>query len=98
MMDRYTREGYWGRPGIVDLWDQNAKSCPDKEAVADSRTRMTWLQAKRWIDGVALGLTELGIRKDEIIVSQLPNSVGTMLVRYSLEKAGMLGLPAMMTL
>lgn len=98
MMDRYMREEYWGRPSIAELWDRNAKNHPDKDAVADSRTRMTWSQAKRWIDRVSLGLLALGIRKDEIIVTQLPNRVETMLLPHALVKAGILGLPALMTL
>jgi non-ribosomal peptide synthetase component E (peptide arylation enzyme) len=98
MMERYTRGGYWCRPSIPDLWDYNARNYPDKEAIVDSKTRMTWSEAKKWIDRVALGLLELGIKKDEVIVSQLPNSVEAMLIRYSLEKAGILGLPVMMTL
>ena len=53
--DRYTRSGYWGKPTLVELWEQNTEVYPDREAVVDSNRRVTWAQAKTWCDRVALG-------------------------------------------
>jgi len=96
--DRYTRLGYWGKPTAVDLWDRNARLYPDREAVVDSSRRMTWAQARIWCDRVALGLLELGIKRDEVVASQLPNVVETLLLMRALEKVGILGLPMMTTM
>lgn len=95
---RYTKLGYWGKPTILDLWERNARVNPGREAVVESTKRMTWAQAKEWYDRVALGLLELGIKRDEVVASQLPNLVETLLLMRALEKAGILGLPLMTTL
>lgn len=58
MEDRYTQQGLWGGPTFFELLDRNAEAYPHKEAVADSRIRMTFAQAKQWCDRVALGLLE----------------------------------------
>jgi len=96
--DRYTSSGYWGKPTLVDLWERNALLYPYREAVVDSNRRVTWAQAKTWCDRIALGLLELGIKRDEVIASQLPNTVETLLLMRALEKAGILGLPILTTM
>lgn len=95
---RYTSQGYWGKPTTLDLWDRNAREYPDREAVVDSHKRLTWAQAKIWYNRVALGLLELGLKKDDVVASQLPNMVETLLLMRALEKAGILNLPVMTTM
>jgi acyl-CoA synthetase (AMP-forming)/AMP-acid ligase II len=56
---------------------------------------LTWSQAHEWIDKLALGLMERGIKKDDLIASQLPNCIELCLLRVACEKAGILFLPAM---
>lgn len=97
-MEEFVSRGYWGKPSISDLWDENARRYPNREAVADSRSRFTWAQAKQWYDRVALGLLAMGLKKDDVVVTQLPNICEAMLVSHALEKAGILGLPTMMTM
>ena len=77
---------------LPELWDQNAEKYPDREAIVDSRTRLSWSHAKKWIDRLSLGLVELGIKKDEVVVLQLPSSVELPLLRLACEKAGILSL------
>lgn len=93
MVAEYTEKGYWGPITFADVWDHNAVEHPDKEAVVDSKTRLTWLEAKRWTDRVALGLLELGLQKDNLIVLHLPNRVELILFRIVCEKAGVICLP-----
>ena len=97
-MEEFVKEGYWGKPSISDLWDENASKYPNKEALADSKNRFTWAQAKLWFDRVALSLLGLGLKKDDVIVTQLPNICENMLISPALEKAGLLGLPIQMTM
>lgn len=98
MRDKFTKFGGWRNTTIVDLWERNARDYPDREAVVDSSKRFTWAQAKKWYDRVALGLLEMGFKKDEVIASQFPNLAETLLLMMALEKAGILGLPTMTTL
>ncbi len=87
------RKGVWTDQAIVDLWDRNAKLYPNDEAIVDSRTRLTWSQGKTRIDRLALALLELGFKKDEMLIVQLPNSVELHLFRLACEKAGILCMP-----
>jgi non-ribosomal peptide synthetase component E (peptide arylation enzyme) len=98
LIAEYRRKGYWDDVSLSGLWDRNAEDYPDKEAIADSRTRLTWGQAKQWIDRIALGLVDNGIKGDELIVVQLVNSVELCLTRVACEKAGVLCLPVLRTL
>lgn len=94
MLDKYTGEGYWLPLTISDYWNLNAKNYPHKEAIADSSARLTWAEAKVWIDRLALGFLEMGLKKDEVVVIQLPNCVELACLRVACERAGLLHLPA----
>ncbi len=98
MMETYLREGLWEPFSLYDMWDRNARDFPYREAVVDSRSRLTWAQAKGAIDRLALGLAKLGIGRDEVIILQLPNCVEVVLFRVACERAGVLNLHIMTAL
>lgn len=97
MFAEYRKKGYWGDLTPSDIWERNAKDYPDKEAIVDPRTRLTWREANEWIDRLALGFLELGMTKDQMVVVQLPNSVELCLLRVACERAGLLCLPILRT-
>ncbi|MEE8473631.1 MAG: AMP-binding protein [Dehalococcoidia bacterium] len=97
-METYLREGLWEPFSLYDMWARNARDFPHREAVVDSRSRLTWAQAKGAIDRLALGLTKLGIDRDEVIVLQLPNCVEVVLFRVACERAGVLNMHIMTAL
>lgn len=98
MIDDYVKKGYWEETTLYDLWDRNARDIPDREAIVDSKQRLTWAEAKQWIDRLALFLLEIGIKRDDVIVIQLPTGVEHTLFRVACEKAGILALPALRNL
>ncbi|MFQ5827118.1 MAG: AMP-binding protein, partial [Dehalococcoidia bacterium] len=98
LIEEYTKRGYWEDTTFSKICDQNARDYPSKEALVDSRTRLTWAQVKQQMDRLALGFLELGIKRDEMIVVQLPNCVELWLLRVACEKAGLLCLPVVRTL
>lgn len=98
MFREYTSKGFWTSTTFAELWDRNAREYPNKEAVADSRTRLTWAQAKQWIDRMTLGFWELGFQRDDVIAIQLPNCVELCLLRVACEKAGIICMPLLRTL
>lgn len=98
MMAQYLKKGYWTQTTWPEVWDQNAKAFPHKEAIVDSKTRLTWSQAKHKIDRLALGLVRLGFQRDDVLVLQLPNSVELCLLRMACDKAGILCLPVITAL
>jgi len=98
LIDEYVKKGYWEETTLFDLWEKNAREIPDKEALVDSNFRLTWAEAGRWIDRLALGLLELGFKRDDLIVVQLPTGVEHTLLRVACEKAGIVCLPALRNL
>ncbi len=97
MFEHYRELGYWTGERISDFWDKNAAEYPDREALSDARVRLTWGEAKKWIDRMALGLLELGFKKDDMLVIQLPNCVELVLLRLAAEKVSVLCAPVLRT-
>lgn len=90
MIDEYGRKGWWDSSLISDFWDQNAVLSPHQEAIVEEQTRLTWHQAKKQIDRIALSLLELGIQRDEKIGVQLYNCAELFTFRLACEKAGII--------
>jgi non-ribosomal peptide synthetase component E (peptide arylation enzyme) len=90
LIAEYMKSGYWTTETFSDIWEYNAMTYPDREAIVDSKTRLNWAQAMQWIDRFALHIVKLGIKKDEVIAIQLPNVVELFLLMVACEKAGIL--------
>ncbi len=91
------RNGFWTRTTFHDLVLRNATLHPEKEAVIDSNPRLTWASLKLWVERLALGLLEMGLVKDDMVVIQLPNTVELFALRLACEAAGLLCLPILRT-
>ena len=50
MVDEFTQNGYWTNELFYDFYDRNAHECGDREALVDSKYRVTWAEAKRLVD------------------------------------------------
>ncbi len=92
MVDEYTRDGYWTDETFYDFYERNVREFGDREALVDSKYRLTWKQAKRLIDGIAQTFVQMGIPKDARIIIQSPNSVYGFLARVASERAGLISL------
>ncbi|MFC1998072.1 AMP-binding protein [Chloroflexota bacterium] len=94
--DQMTQDGYFAE--VADSIDVNAARYPDKEAYVDSKSRLTFGQAKLMSDRLALSFLDMGLKKDDRIVLQVPNVVEYFIIRSALRKAGLIGLYTMMYL
>lgn len=92
MITEFKRDGYWTDEIFYDFWARNAKDLKDREALVDSKYRVTWGQAKDLIDALALAWVKLGIPKDARLIIQAPNSVYGFLARVASERAGLISL------
>ena len=92
MVEEFKNAGYWTDETFYDYWALNAKRFPHREALVDSKYRITWGEAKELIDSIATHFIESGLEKDDRIIIQTPNTAYGMLARISAERAGLISL------
>jgi len=92
MVDEFVSKGYWTQELFYDFYDRNAREFGDREALVDSRYRVTWAEAKRLVDAIACSWIEMGIPKFSRVIIQSPNSVFGFLSRIACERAGLISL------
>jgi 2,3-dihydroxybenzoate-AMP ligase len=92
MTDEFVRDGYWTQETFYDFWEKNAGEIPDQEALVDSKYRLTWQQAVKLVDAMAISWVEMGIEKHARVIIQSPNSVYGFLARIACERAGLISL------
>jgi len=72
-------KGFWHDRTINDDLDACVAACPDKTALTAMQaeggavTRFTYRELANMADRVAMGLTQLGVGKNDIVACQLPN-------------------------
>ncbi len=71
--ERYLRSGWWTNTTFGDLLDDAADRYPDKEALVDGRSRLTYAQLRDTANRLALSLTGLGLGAGDCVLLQLPN-------------------------
>lgn len=86
----FKAQGFWNEVSFEQHWAENAERFPDKEALVDARTRLTWRQANDLADHYAAGFLALGIPRDSIVVLQLQNCVEVPILRVACERAGLI--------
>lgn len=86
--ERYNRLRWWPGLTLGDLIDKAADIYPDKEAFVDSTTRLTYAQARKKVDRLAIGLMDLGIQPLERVLVQLPNWNEFIYTYFALQKIG----------
>ena len=86
---RYNRKRWWLGLTIGDVLDKNADLYPDKEALVGQERRFTYLELRRAADRIAHGLLNLGLRRGDRVMLQLPNWPEFILAHYALQKAGL---------
>ncbi len=86
--DQYDKFRCW--PGITmgDLLDKAADVYPNKEALVDKTSRYTYAEVREMASRLAVGLMELGIRKQDRVLLQLPNWHEFVWTYFALQKIG----------
>jgi acyl-CoA synthetase (AMP-forming)/AMP-acid ligase II len=94
----YTGKGWWGGETILDLFLKTAERTPDQTALVDppnrselttgSPQRLTYAELGQLIDRLADSLAEMGLRKDDVVVVQLPNIVELVTVYLAAARIG----------
>ncbi|MFC2020293.1 (2,3-dihydroxybenzoyl)adenylate synthase [Chloroflexota bacterium] len=85
---KYIRMGWWLNITLGDMLDKAAELCPDKEALVDDRSRLTYAQLRDKTDRLAIGFIKLGIKKGDYVLLQLPNWNEFIYAFFALHKIG----------
>lgn len=93
--ERYLKQGYWGRPTLPEVFEKQVDRFGDREFLVDSTKRLSFSQAQKYVDRLALSLLEAGFKKDDVLLVQLPNIVESPLLRLAAPKAGVLAVMVM---
>lgn len=94
MIDEFQADGYWTTETFYDFWEKNARELGDREALVDSRYRITWGQALPLVNSIAAHFISRGISNDARIIIQVPNTAFGFLARIAAERAGLVALVA----
>ena len=96
----WTAKGVWGTKTLVDYFKENVARTPDAVALADppnrealtgiKAERLTFREFDRAVDATAEALISKGIRKDDIIMVQLPNTWELAMLYLAITRAGAL--------
>jgi non-ribosomal peptide synthetase component E (peptide arylation enzyme) len=92
MVNEFLQDGHWTEELFYDFYSRNAKEMPDQEALVDTKYRVTWAEAKKLVDAMAISWVEMGIPKSARVIVQSPNSVYGFLARVACERAGLISL------
>src|SRR5215467_11408322 len=88
MIARHTASGWWGNDTINGLLSARVAMHPDREAIVDSRRRITYRELKDGIDRTAAVLKAHGIGRGDVVTIQLPNWIEFAFVFLALELIG----------
>lgn len=84
----YYERGWWKGIPLGEIVDGNCNLYPDKEALVAEGARLTYRQLKEWTDRAAIAFLELGIKKLDRVLLQIPNWAEFVYAYYGLHKMG----------
>lgn len=97
-------KGWWGDQTLDDLFLKHVAAHPDVEALVDPINaadvvggvpdRLTWREAAHAVDRLAAVLVAHGIRKDQVVVIQLPNIAELSIAYLACLRLGVIASPA----
>ncbi|MEB3067716.1 (2,3-dihydroxybenzoyl)adenylate synthase [[Mycobacterium] vasticus] len=84
----YRTAGYWQDRPLSSLLDDAAARWPDRKAVIDADTTLTYTQLDSAADRAAAGLHRLGVGAGDRVLLQLPNSCAFAVTLFGLLRVG----------
>ena len=86
--DKYNMLRWWPDITFGDMLDKAADVYPNKEALVDNTSRLTYSQIREKADRLAISLMELGIKRQDRVLLQLPNWNEFIYSYFALQKIG----------
>lgn len=85
---RYYEKKWWSGIPLGEMLDRTCDLYPYKEALVAGDKRLTYRQLKEWTDRAAIAFIELGIRKLDRVLLQIPNWPEFVFAYFGLHKIG----------
>ena len=102
-IEDFTRQGWWGDDTLYSLFLDALDKCSAQEALVDPKNRqtitgdapkrLTFQEVNETVERYASIFFEQGLRKDDIVIIQLPNVVELPMVYLALSKLGVISSP-----
>jgi len=86
--EKYNRLRWWAGLTFGDILDKAADIYPDKDALVDGRSRLTYSQVREMANKLAIALMELGIKTMDRVLVQFPNWSEFVYSYFALQKIG----------
>ncbi len=84
----YKEKGWWKGIPLGEMLDRSCNLYPDREALVAGKVRLTYRQLKAWTDRAAIAFIELGVKKLDRVLLQIPNWAEFVYAYYGLHKMG----------
>ena len=88
MIEHFTKSGHWGKETFYDLLSAEAGRHPERIAVVDAKSRVSYGELLEKVERTAAFLRKCGIGRGDVVTIQLPNWVEFAYVFFSLELLG----------
>ena len=95
--EEYAYVGYWGNQVLGDLLDFSVRDYPEKVALVQGERRITYRKFGEIVNRLCMKLVDLGIKKGDFMVIQLPNCIEFAFVQYAATKMGVITIPMVHT-
>jgi len=74
--------------GMGEIFEETAKKHPNNTAIIFLDTKVTYRQLLAWVDSFATALSEMGVKKGDVVGLRLPNSVHYVIAYFAAMKIG----------
>lgn len=91
----YREKKWWLGQTWGDILDRNADWYPNRMAIIDDTTSLTWTQLRDKVDRLAWSLKELGVKKNDRIIVQIMNSHEYLVAFMAIARIGAVELQAL---
>lgn len=105
-LERYRASGWWGDVTVDDLFRDCVAAAPEQLALVDAPDRpafcygeprrLSFRQTDAAVDAIAAALLRAGVRKDSVVVVQLPNIVEIVVAFLACARLGAIASPVML--
>ncbi len=84
----YDQNRWWLGTTIGDVFTKTTDVFPEKEALVDDRVRLTYRELREKVDRLSIGLMNLGVRRGDTVLLQLPNWHEFVCSYFALQRIG----------